>query len=340
MQRRSPIPGPSPAPAGAATPTFTFASGVSNGTNAAQNATATFSLTGTYTFQATITDVWGLTTVSSVTVTVNQTLTSVSVSPASVTLADHSQEQFQAVTLDQFGQKMATQPSSYTWSIAAGGIGSINNKGQYKAPNSGTGSATIQATASGITGTATVTIQAFPPGITQAASANPNPVTGTTTQLQVQASDPQGSSLSYAWSVTNQPAGAKTPTFNNASTSNPNATFYQAGSYTFTVTVKDALGLVTTSSVSVTVVQTLTSLSLTPANVTVADGATEQFTATALDQFGMAMATQPTFAWQVNGGGTISNTGLYTAPNSGTGNVQVKIAAGGKNAQANITVDA
>ena len=50
------------------------------------------------------------------------------------------------------------------------------------------------------------------------------------------------------------------------------------------------------------------------------------------------MASPPTFTWQVNGGGTISSTGLYTAPTSGGGNFQVKVSANGKNAQANVTV--
>ena len=178
-----------------------------------------------------------------------------------------------------------------------------------------------------------------PPVITHAASANQNPVTGVQTQLQVQASDPQGANLSYAWSVASQPNGAKTPTFNNANNNNTNVTFYQAGSYTFTVTVTDALGLSSTSSVTVTVVQTLPASASRPANVTLAMGATQQFTATALDQFGQAMASQPAFTWQVGGGqGTISSTGLYTAPASGTGNFQVKVSAGGKNAQANVTV--
>ncbi len=273
------------------------------------------------------------------TVIVNQTLTSISVSPGNVTLVDHSQQQFQATGLDQFGQKMASQPNNDTWSIAGGGVGSVNNNGQYTAPNSGTGSATVQATSGGITGTATVTVQALPPVITQPASSNQNPVTGTQTQLQVQASDPQGANLTYAWSVTSQPAGARAPAFNNANNNNTNVTFSQAGSYTFAVTVTDSLGLSATSSVTVTVVQTLTSLSVTPGNVTLADGATQQFTAAALDQFGKAMTSPPAFTWQVNGGGgTISSTGLYTAPKSGTGNFQVKVSANGKNAQANVTV--
>ena len=91
-----------------------------------------------------------------------------------------------------------------------------------------------------------------------------------------------------------------------------------------------------------TVVQTVTSLSVTPGNVTLADGAKQQFTATALDQFGQAMASQPTFTWQVSSssGGTISSTGLYTAPKKGTGNFQVEVSADGLTALANVTVDA
>jgi hypothetical protein len=105
----------------------------------------------------------------------------------------------------------------------------------------------------------------------------------------------------------------------------------------FLVTVKDSLGLSSTSSVTVNVVQILSGISITPANVTLAKGATQQFSAAAVDQFGQAMATQPSFSCQVSGGGTISNSGLYTAPNS-TGNVQVKVSANGKNATADVTV--
>ncbi len=316
-------------PGGATAPTFNNAN--SNITNVA------FSQAGSYTFAVTVTDSLGLTASSSVTVTVNQTLMSISVSPGSVTLADKGQQQFQATGLDQFGQKMAAQPNNDVWSIAAGGVGSINNSGQYTAPNSGIGSATVQAMSGGIAGTATVTVQALAPVITQPASSNQNPVTNTQTQLQVQASDPQGANLTYAWSVTSEPAGATVPAFNNANNNNTNVTFFQAGSYTFAVTVTDSIGLSAKSSVTVSVVQTLTGLSVTPANVSVVNGATQQFTAAAVDQFGKAMGSQPSFTWQVNGGAsTISATGLFTA--HGTGNDQVKVSAGGQNAQANATV--
>ena len=46
---------------------------------------------------------------------------------------------------------------------------------------------------------------------------------------------------------------------------NTTATFYAAGNYNFTVTIADAAGLKTTSSVAVVVNAILTSITLTPA---------------------------------------------------------------------------
>jgi PKD repeat protein len=156
--------------------------------------------------------------------------------------------------------------------------------------------------------------------------------------LQVQASDPQGANLSYAWSV-QKPKGTITPKFDDATSSTPNVTFGQAGTYTFTVTVTNAFGLSTTSSVTVTVVQTLSRILVTPGSVTLADSATQQFSAVARDQFGYLLATQPTFSWQVNSNnGTISTNGLYTAPASGTGGFPVQATAGGKTGQAYVIV--
>jgi hypothetical protein len=269
---------------------------------------------------------------------VSQTLTSISISPASVILADKGQKQFTATALDQSGQKMATQPK-FTWSIASGGVGQINSNGLYTGPNSGTGTATVRATSGHFTGTASITIQALPPVITQQAS-GPSTVTGTQAALKVVASDPNGASLTYSWSVTGQPAGAKTPTFNNASNSQPTATFYQAGSYTFSVTVADSLGLSATSSTGlVTVVQTPSNnLSLTPASVTLPGGQTQQFTANAADQFGKPITAALSGTWQVSGVGQISTTGLYTA-SSGSGSATVNFSSSsGASAQASVTV--
>src|SRR5205807_82945 len=107
------------------------------------------------------------------------------------------------------------------------------------------GTYTFQATITdpaGLTATSsvTVTVTDQPPTVATAASANPNPVTGTTTDLSVLGDDDTGeSSPTYPSSIQSAPAGAKNPAFSaNASNAakNTTATFYQAGTYTFQVT--------------------------------------------------------------------------------------------------------
>ena len=115
-------------------------------------------------------------------------------------------------------------------------------------------------------------------------------------------------------------------------------TFNRAGAYTFQVTITDAGGLTVTSSVNVTVNQTLTSITVTPSSVTLAYGTKQQFSAQALDQFVQPLAVQPSFTWsKVSGRGSISSTGLYTAP-SRSGTAVIQAAAGGKSARATITI--
>src|SRR5262249_54085472 len=101
-------------------------------------------------------DASGLATTSSVSVTVNQTLTSIRVSPSSSTVMENTSQQFTATTRDQFGQAMAAQPSSFTWSLGPGSVGTLTSTGLYKAPAI-TGTATVIARYV-TSGSATVTV--------------------------------------------------------------------------------------------------------------------------------------------------------------------------------------
>ena len=98
-----------------------------NNSNAARNTTATFTQAGNYSFQVTITDAGGLSTTSTVNVTVNPTLRRIAVTPAAAALVEHQVQQFSAVGHDQFGQVLANQPA-VSWSQTAG-IGSIDATG-------------------------------------------------------------------------------------------------------------------------------------------------------------------------------------------------------------------
>jgi hypothetical protein len=154
------------------------------------------------------------------------------------------------------------------------------------------------------------------PTVAAPAAATPNPVTGTTTALSVLGADDGGeSSLVYTWAVVGTPPAAVAFSANGTNgAKNVTATFAATGSYTFRATISDGV-LSATSDVVVTVHPTLTSIVVSPVTASISTGATQQFTAVARDQFGASLAPQPAFAWLVfSGGGTISSTGLYTAP--------------------------
>ena len=314
-----------------------------NGSNASKNTTATFAKAGTYAFQVTIKDAAGLTTTSNVTVTVNQTATTVTLSPTSASVATGSTKQFTASVLDQFGNAIASP--SVTWSVASGG-GTISASGLYTAA-AAAGSATVKAVSGSASGTAAVTVTASnaAPTVATAASGSPNPVTGKTTALSVLGADDGGeANLVYTWGTTGTPPAAVAFGTNGTNASkNTTATFTKAGTYGFLVTIKDGGNLTTTSAVTVTVNQTLTSVAVTPNSASVANGKTQAFAATGYDQFGVGLTTQPAFAWSVvsgGAGGSVSNTGVYTAPASGTGSATVKATSGSASGTAAVTVTA
>jgi plastocyanin/regulation of enolase protein 1 (concanavalin A-like superfamily) len=319
-------------PAGAAAPTFTI-----NGSNAAKSTTATFSQAGAYTFTATITDAGGASTTSSINVTVNQTLASITVTPGTAALSSHGTQQFSAAGFDQFGQSLVTQPT-FTWS--SNGAGSVSAAGLYTASYA-SGAATVTATSGTVSNGASVTVTNATPTVANAAGASANPATGTSTNLSVLGADDAGeSNLTYSWAATALPAGATAPTFtinsSNAAKSTT-ATFSQAGVYTFTATITDAGGASTTSSINVTVNQTLTGITVTPGVANMASHATQQFAATGYDQFGQAITSQPTFAWSSTGSGSVDTNGLYTASYA-AGSATVTATSGTVSNSASVTV--
>ena len=141
--------------------------------------------------------------------------------------------------------------------------------------------------------------------------------------------------------MTAKPTGAADPGFSvnivNAA-KNTVATFSRAGGYTLRATIKDAGNQTVTSSVLVTVNQTLTSITVTPAGANVARNASQQYSATALDQFGNPLVVQPSFTWSlVSGTGSINASGLFTA-GATTGPFQVRATSSSINGTASGTV--
>jgi hypothetical protein len=180
----------------------------------------------------------------------------------------------------------------------------------------------------------------LPPSITTVAAAAPLTVTGTTTALSVAAGDDGGEALlTYTWHYTGgsflTPVSFSENGTNAAKAST--ATFTAAGAYTFTVTARDPDGLSATSSVDVAVEQTATGLSVSPAVATVSKGATQLFAASALDQFGTALPSQPGVTWSTGGGGSIASDGTYTATTVG-GPYSITATSGSLSGNASVSV--
>ena len=78
------------------------------------------------------------------------------------------------------------------------------------------------------------------------------------------------------------------------------------------MTITDPGGSTATSSVTVTVAQTLSTIAITPGSVALNAHSMRQFSAIVYDQFGSALDAQPTFAWTTTAG-SITSAGLLTA---------------------------
>lgn len=143
-------------PSGAPDPTFSI-----NSTNASKNTLATFYQSGSYQLQVTVLDSNGKATVSPpVSITVNSTLTTISVLPSPISLiAGGSPQQFLATSTDQFGIGVLPIPT-YTWTASAG---TVNSTGLYYPPAQ-VGAVTVNATSNGVTGIGEITVSSTASG--------------------------------------------------------------------------------------------------------------------------------------------------------------------------------
>jgi subtilase family serine protease len=326
-------------PPGVPTPSISPSSGLILGSGAVSSSVIFFGV-GTYQFQLNASDNMGQSASSTVTVSVVSTLTTITLSPSTAAVNAGGTQPFSAVAYDQFSAPLSPQPA-FSWSVAFG-PGSVDPTGVYTAPTSGSGSATVQASATVngviVSGSASITILDGP--TISSVGASPAPVTGTTTTLSVTASDPSPGALAYAWSVASAPSGAPTPNIANFTAASTLATFYQAGNYTFRIQVTNTLtGLSTNTTVAVTVVQTLTTVSVSPGSATVHRGGYLGFSATAYDQFHKVMAKKPAFTWSVNGVGSINQSGVYFAGyHTGFATIKVKAVLNGVTVTSTATV--
>jgi hypothetical protein len=308
-----------------------------NGTNAAKTTTASFIRAGAYTFEVTIRDAAALSTTSTVSVTVNQALTQVAVTPPSSSVPVSGSLAFTASAADQFGVQLTPQPA-FTWSVSGGGT--IAPSGLFSAAATAGGPFSVTATSGGKSGTAALTVTAADaPRVAQAASASPALVTGKTAQLSVLGGDDGGeAALVYSWRVLASPGAVGFSVNGSNAAKQTVASFAAPGLYRLEVSILDANGKSAVSGVEITVEPAVARLELTPATASVAPGGTLKFSASAFDQFDQMLGTQPAMTWSVSGGGSISSAGFFTAGVVPGGPFELTVSAGNVGATASVSV--
>ena len=112
-----------------------------NDSDTANDVTAQFWMAGAYTFLVKV-DNDGSIATSAVSVTVEQTATSLSITAAQTVVPEGDRVQYSATVYDQFGDPMESPPT-VEWSVS--GVGTIGEDGLYAAPNNQAGAATIEA---------------------------------------------------------------------------------------------------------------------------------------------------------------------------------------------------
>lgn len=216
-----------------------------------------------------------------------------------------------------------------TWSVLSSAAISVSSSGLVTALSAGT--ATVAATVDGVVGTRSITVTVPPPTVTSFAV---TPKSG--------ASLLSAQTRQFATATTWSDLASRAVTVSYTATGGTitNSGLFTAGQLagTFMVIANCTCGRVDTASVSVSVPAQLTSLTISPKTVSLTEGATSQFAATA--NWSTGATTLPPLTYSSTGG-TVSSAGIFTAPStSGTYKVIVAHSGGTLSDTAIITVTA
>lgn len=254
---------------------------------------------GAFTLPITVSDGSNVTNFNH-TLTVN-TLASVSVAPATATIVGAGTQQLTASPLDNNGSPFVG--ATITWSSDNTAAATVDTTGLVTGVLSQTPASAIITTsavsgATTVTGTSSISVS---PGLPVLTTVNitPNPAS-----IVVNPLAPAGTTLQLSATVLDQfnvPFVGATVTWasNNTAVATVDASGLVTSVTPGTATITATSGLISgTTSLSVLAIpQVLTSISVTPATASIITGATQQFTASALDQFGSPMIPQPTLTW-------------------------------------------
>jgi uncharacterized protein YjdB len=277
----------------------------------------------------------GKTGTSAVTVTaVAPVVTTVTVAPTSASILVGATTSLQAAVKDQNGNVMTGQTVS--WSSGNSSAATVNSSGVVTGVAAG--SATITATASGVSGTSAITVTAVPPVVTTVTITpmSASVTAGATTTLQATVKDQNGNVMTgqtVSWSTSNAAAA----TVNSTGV----VTGVAAGSATITATSSGKTGI---STVTVTAVApVVTTVTVAPTSASIVVGATTTLQATVKDQNGNVMTGQVvTWSSSNSSAATVNSSGVVTgvaagsatisatsSGKMGTSSVSVSVSSGG-----------
>jgi uncharacterized protein YjdB len=259
-----------------------------------------------------------------------QVLATIQLSPASISGATGSTTQITAVLTDSTGAVMTTPPT-LSWTSSNSSVASVSSSGLVTLSKAGT--ATITASASGVSATVGVTATKAPPGPVASITLSPTAITGVpgnTTQISAALSDANGNAVTgvvLAWSSSN--TGVATVSSNGL------VTLVKQG----TATISASTGSVAATIGATVSAAPVASLALSPASVTGVPGNTTQASAVAKDASGNTVSGQ-TVSWS-SGDATVANvssSGLITLKKQGS--TTVTASDGSITASVTVTVNA
>nr|WP_277751220.1 Ig-like domain-containing protein [Granulicella sibirica] len=262
-------------------------------------------------------------------------VTSISVSPVSVTLAAGQTQQFAATaTLSDSTQQTIT--ASAHWSVSNPAKATVGDSGASKGflTSSAAGTITVQATSGGVTGSATVTIQ---PAQLSSLTIRPESISlpaGTTQALTVTGVYTDGSTANLTVSTTFTSASPSTAAVSGSGV----VQGVSAGSTTVTATVQGV-----SAAVPVTVTAAvLSSIAITPAAPSLALGLHTQLTATGTYTDGSTANISSQVQWTSSAPSvaTISSTGLLTSVATGSSTVAAALNGISQSVPATVTAAA
>jgi len=257
-------------------------------------------------------------------VVVSSTVSSIKLSPSSITLRVGIRETIKATVLDPNGRTLVR---TISWSSSDTSVASVSNSGQVLAKRPGF--AIITAAAGGKKSSATVTVNAQPATSVIVSLASTSQAVGKTQTAKVVALDAAGDTVTgrpVAWN-SSIPSVATVDTAGRI-------VARQAGKTRISAIVDAVVGYVDLTVFS----PTATSLKITPSTAAVGERSTGQLTAVVLDQTGSPLASQPAISWSSAqpAVATVTSAGLVTGVAAGTATINA--ASGALTAAATVTV--